>query len=166
MMQITAKGDTLHLSGEPPHAGDTAPDFTLLNGSTPVTIADLPRKPRLFSVVPAIETKTCGLQTRAFNDKLAAYGDSIAAYTISLDPPELQAHFCSTNGIENMQALSDEPARSFGDSWGLVIEESGKLARAVFVLDANDTVTYAQVVPELTEEPDYAPALAALDSLL
>jgi thiol peroxidase len=166
MTTITAKGDLLHLSGEPPHAGDTAPDFTLQNGSTPVTIADLPRKPRLFSVVPAIETKTCTLQTRAFNEKLAAYGDSIAAYTISLDPPDLQAHFCSTNGIENMETLSDEPARSFGDSWGLVIEESGKLARSVFVLDADGTITYAQVVPELTEEPDYAPALAALDSLL
>jgi thioredoxin-dependent peroxiredoxin len=166
MMQITARGDTLHLSGEPPHPGDTAPEFTLQNGLTPVTLADLPHKPRLFSVVPAIETKTCTLQTRAFNDKLAAYGDSIAAYTISLDPPDLQAHFCSTNGIENMETLSDEPARSFGDSWGLVIEESGKLARAVFVLDAEGTVTYAQVVSELTEEPDYAPALAALDALL
>jgi thiol peroxidase len=126
----------------------------------------LPRKPRLFSVVPAIETKTCTLQTRAFNDKLAAYGDKIAAYTISLDPPDLQAHFCSTEGIENMQALSDEPAHSFGDSWGLVIEETGRLARSVFVLDAEGKVTYAQVVPELTEEPDYAPALAALDALL
>jgi thioredoxin-dependent peroxiredoxin len=166
MTQITLKGDPLHLSGEPPHAGDTAPDFTLLNGSAQVTLADLPHKPRLFSVVPALETKTCSLQTRAFNDKLAAYGDSVAAYTISLDPPDLQAHFCSTNGIENMETLSDEPARSFGDAWGLVIEESGRLARSVFVLDADDTIAYAQVVPELTEEPDYAPALAALDALL
>ena len=65
-----------------------------------------------------------------------------------------------------MQTLSDEPARSFGDSWGLVIEETGRLARSVFVLDADGTVTYAQVVPELTEEPNYAPALAALDALL
>jgi thioredoxin-dependent peroxiredoxin len=166
MTQITLKGDPLHLSGEPPHAGDAAPDFTLLNGSTQVTLADLPRKPRLFSVVPAIETKTCTLQTKAFNDKLAAYGDSVAAYTISLDPPDLQAHFCSTEGIENMEVLSDEPAHSFADSWGLMIDESQRLARSVFVLDADNTITYAQVVPELTEEPDYAPALAALDALL
>jgi thiol peroxidase len=166
MTQITLKGDPLHLSGEPPHAGDSAPDFTLQQGSKTVTLADLPDKPRLFSVVPAIETRTCTLQTKAFNDKLAAYGDTIAAYTVSLDPPDLQAHFCSTEGIENMQALSDEPTGSFGNSWGLVIEESGRLARSVFVLDADGKVTYAQVVPELTEEPDYAPALAALDALL
>jgi thiol peroxidase len=166
MTQITLKGDPLHLSGEPPHSGDTAPDFTVVNGSTQVTLADLPHKPRLLSVVPALETKTCSLQTKAFNDKLASYGDTVAAYTISLDPPDLQAHFCSTEGIENMEVLSDEPARSFGDSWGLVIEETGRLARAVFVLDADDTITYAQIVPEITEEPDYAPALAALDALL
>jgi len=166
MAQITLKGEPLHLSGEPPHAGDTAPDFTVVNGSTQVTLTDLPGKPRLLSVVPALETKTCSLQTKAFNDKLAAYGDRIAAYTVSVDPPELQAHFCSTEGIENMEVLSDEPARSFGDSWGLVIAETQRLARAVFVLDADNTITYAQVVPELTEEPDYAPALAALDALL
>jgi thiol peroxidase len=166
MAQVSFKGDPLHLSGEPPHPGDTAPDFTLRNGSTQVTLADLPAKPRLLSVVPALETKTCSLQTRAFNDKLAAYGDKIAAYTVSLDLPELQAHFCSTNGIENMQTLSDQPERSFASSWGMLVEETQLLGRAVFVLDADDTVTYAQIVPEITDEPDYAPALAALDALL
>ena len=166
MAQVMFKGDPFHLSGEPPHAGDAAPDFTLLNGSTPVTLADLPAKPRLLSVVPAIETKTCSLQTRAFNDRLAAYGERIAAYTVSLDPPELQAHFCSTEGIDNMQSLSDLPARSFAESWGMLVEETQLLGRAVFVLDACGTITYAQIVPELTHEPDYEPALAALDALI
>ncbi len=166
MAQIAFKGEPLHLRGEPPRAGDAAPDFTLQNGSEPVTLADLPAKPRLLSVVPAIETKTCSQQTKAFNDRLAAYGDRIAAYTVSLDPPDLQARFCSTEGIANMETLSDQPARSFAESWGLLVEETQLLGRAVFVLDADGTITYAQVVPELTHEPDYEPALAALDALL
>jgi thiol peroxidase len=30
------------------------------------------------------------------------------------------------------------------------------------VLDADDTVVYTELVPEITQEPDYAKALAAL----
>ena len=93
---------------------------------------------------------------------LADFGDAVAAYTISLDLPFAQARWCGAERVSTMQTLSDWKTRSFGTSWGVLIEESQLLARAVFVLDAAGTVTYAQVVPEITHEPEYEPLLAAL----
>src|SRR5947207_2487073 len=111
MAEITLFGTAHALSGEPPGAGDRARDFrvhrfTPDEGIVPVTLADLPRKPRLLSVVPSLDTPVCAEQTRSFNTGLAALGDEVAAYTISLDLPFAQGRFCSAEGIENMQTLS------------------------------------------------------------
>jgi thioredoxin-dependent peroxiredoxin len=169
--QVSFLGTPLTLVGEPPRAGDPAPDFTLHRfspdeGIVAVTLADLPPKPRLLSVVPSLDTPVCSVQTTTFEERLAALGDAIAAYTISLDLPFAQARFCGTEGVTRMQTLSDYQTRSFGTGWGLLIDELKLLARAVFVLDRDGTITHAQLVPEISHEPDYAPALAALEDAL
>lgn len=171
MVEITVFGNPLHLVGTPPEVGEPARDFKLIRfspeeGMVEVTLADLPAIPRLLSVVPSLETPTCSAQTRAFNEKLHAYGDRVAAYTISLDLPFAQRRFCDESTIDAMTTLSDYRDRSFGYSWGLLVEETKLLARSVYVLDSAGRVVYAQLVSEGTNEPDYEPALAALDVLL
>ena len=84
---------------------------------------------------------------------------------MSLDLPFAQNRFCGAEGIENLQNGSDYQDRTFGNNWGVLIEELKLLARSVFVVDANGTVTYADVVPEVTDEPNYDAALGALKEL-
>ncbi len=171
MVEITVFGNPLHLVGTPPEVGESARDFTVIRfspeeGMVEVTLSDLPQIPRLLSVVPSLDTPTCSAQTRAFNERLHEYEDRVAAYTISLDLPFAQRRFCGDEGIDAMTTLSDYRDRSFGYSWGLLIEETKLLARSVYVLDASGRVVYAQLVSEGTNEPDYGPALEALDALL
>jgi hypothetical protein len=74
--------------------------------------------------------------------------------------------FKETERLKHLMGLSDYLDQSFGRAFGVVIEEPLILARAVFVVDAAGVVQYEEVVPEITDEPDYAAAMAALKSLL
>ncbi len=160
---VTFKGGPVTLVGPEVKVGSKAPDFKCLNVLSPVTLADTPAKARLFSVVPSLDTPVCGMQTKKFNDGLAGVGDAAACYTVSLDLPFAQKRFCSDNAIA-MTALSDVHNHSFGENWGVLIEglPLPLLARAVFVVDKSGTVTYAEYVSEVTNEPNYESALAAL----
>ena len=92
------------------------------------------------------------------------YG-SVAAYTVSLDLPFAQGRFCSAEGVANMKTISDVHDQSFGKNWGVLIESGlplKLLTRAVFVVDKNGKVTYAQYVPEVTDHPNYDAAIEAL----
>ncbi|MEE2843650.1 MAG: thiol peroxidase, partial [Planctomycetota bacterium] len=64
------------------------------------------------------------------------------------------------------RTASDYQDRTFGNNWGMLIEEIKLLARGVFVLDADGVVQYAQTVTEVTHEPDYDAAMAVLNGLL
>jgi thiol peroxidase len=132
-------------------------------GVVPVALADLPAKSRLISAVPSLDTAVCSVETKTLNQRLAAFADAVAAYTVSVDLPFAQARWCGAEGVTTMQTLSDYKTRSFGTSWGMLVEESQLLARAIFVLDAAGTVVYTQVVREVTHEPEYEPVLAALE---
>lgn len=131
-----------------------------------MTLADLPAKPRLLSTVPSLDTPTCHVETKTLNEHLAAFGDAVAAYTVSVDLPFAQARWCGVEGVDGMQALSDYKTRSFGTSWGVLVEETQLLARCLFVLDADGTVAYTQIVSEITHEPEYEPVVAALEELV
>jgi len=161
---VTFKGSPLTLVGPQLKVGDKAPDFACLAGLDKVTLAQTPAKARLFSVVPSLDTPVCSVQTKKFNDALATLKDKVACYTISLDLPFAQKRFCSSENITNMQTLSDVHNHSFGQNYGTLIEglPLALLSRAVFVVDKNGTITYAQYVPEVASEPNYDSALAAL----
>lgn len=166
--EVTFKGNPVSLVGPKLKAGDKAPTFKTLNGSlSPVTLADTPAKPRLFSVVPSLDTPVCSRQTKHFEEQLAAHGDTIAAYTVSLDLPFAQKRFCGAENVQNMQTLSDVHDHSFGKAFGVLIEglPLPLLARAVFVVDKDGTVTHAEYVPEVGAEPNYDAALAALKAV-
>jgi len=164
---VKFKGNPADLIGPEVKKGDKAPEFKCADGpASTLTLATSPAKARLFSVVPSLDTPVCSIQTRRFDKELAALGDKVACYTVSLDLPFAQARFCgaSDNPIKNMKTLSDAHDQSFGNNYGVRLELLAVpvLARAVFVVDKEGIVTYAEYVAEVTSEPNYDAALAAL----
>lgn len=163
----TLQGNPLTLVGPQIEPGQAAPDFRLVDQSYhPVTLADTPSKVRLFSVVPSIDTGVCDQQSRRFDAEAATLGERVAIYTVSMDLPFAQKRWCGAAEAVNMQMLSDSLDRSFGPAYGVLIEERGHLARAIFVVDAEGTVRYVEYVPEMTQLPDFDAALQAVRGLL
>src|SRR5262249_31905824 len=132
------KGQAFPLVGPRLKAGDTAPAFTCVNSALELTTLEKTAgKPRIFSVVPSLDTPVCSQQTKKFEESLAALKDKVACYTISLDMPFAQKRFCTSEHISNMQTLSDLHNHSFGKNYGVLIEglPMPLLARAVFVVN-------------------------------
>ena len=167
---VTFKGTPLTLVGEAVKVGQPAPDFKLRSYESgemkTTTPADLKGKPTFLSVVPSLDTPVCQVQTKKFNEQLAAWGDKINAVTVSLDLPFAMNRFCGAEQIKNMRAASDYYDRSFGQNWGMLIDELKLLARGVFVLDKDGKVVYAEQVKEVATEPNYEAALTALKPLV
>ncbi len=166
---ITFKGNPMTLLGDELKVGQSAPDFVLHyfeGGLKSWTLADLKGKPTIVSVVPSLDTGICALQTKRFNQELGALGDKINALTVSRDLPFAMNRFCGAEDIKALKVGSDYQNGSFGQAWGLMIDELKLLARAVYILDANGKIVYAEIVPEVAQEPNYAPALEALKKLV
>jgi thiol peroxidase len=161
---VKFKDMMLTLVGPQLKAGDKAPEFTCVSVLDPVRLADLPKKARLFSVVPSLDTPVCSQQTKKFDESVGAMKDKVACYTISLDMPFAQKRFCTTENITNMQSLSDLHDQSFGKNYGVLIKglPIPLLSRAIFVVDKNDKITYCEYVPEVGAHPNYDKALEAL----
>jgi thiol peroxidase len=161
---VKFKDKPVTLVGPQLKAGDSAPDFECVTGLEIQTLASTPKKARLFSVVPSLDTGVCSAQTKKFDETLAALGDKVAAYTVSLDLPFAQGRFCTAEKVVNMKNLSDVRNHSFGKNYGVLIEglPIPLLARAVFVVDKNNKITYCEYVAEVTTHPNYEAALGAL----
>ena len=166
--EVTFKNSPVTLVGKRLKAGDKAPDFKCLKGLDAVALADTPHKARLFSVVPSLDTGVCSMQTKKFDEQLAGLKDKTAAYTISLDLPFAQKRFCGAENIANMETLSDVHNHSFGQNYGVLIEglPLPLLSRAVFVVDKNGVITYAEYVSEVTNHPNYEAAMTALKAVV
>ena len=166
MVQTTFKNNPVTLLGNEVKVGDKAPDFTVLaNDLTPVSLKDSEGKIRLFSVVPSLDTGVCDAQTRRFNEAAAELGDNVIIYTVSMDLPFAQKRWCGAAGIDAVQTVSDHREGSFGQAYGVLIESLRLLTRAVFVVDAEGTVTYVEYVPEATNHPNYDAAIEAVKAL-
>lgn len=165
MAQITLKGNPINTNGELPAVGSKAPDFRLVNGSMETVGLDaFAGKKKVISIVPSLDTPVCANSSRTFNEKVAGRDDAVVL-VVSADLPFAQGRFCESAGLENVVPLSMMRSRNFAKDYGMLIVDGpleGISGRAVIVLDANDTVTHAQLVPEIAEEPDYDAALAAL----
>ena len=160
MTEITFKNDPITLSGQQVKEGDIAPDFTVLDNSlNQITLEDYKGKKKLISVVPSIDTGVCDQQTRKFNEE-ASQEDGVVL-TISVDSPFAQKRWCASNGLENVVTLSDHRDLSFGENFGVVMEELRLLARSVFVLDESNKIVYKEIVSEGTNFPDFDAALEA-----
>jgi len=160
MANVTLKGNPVTLVGDEVKVGDKARDFTALavDGSA-VTLNDTSGV-RIFLTVPSLDTGVCDAEVRRFNEE-AAKLPGVKVYAVSMDLPYAQKRWCGAAGIDNVVTLSDHRDASFGTNWGVLIKELRLLARAVFVVDSSNTVTYAYYTPETTDHPDYESALAA-----
>ncbi|WML47294.1 thiol peroxidase [Neobacillus sp. PS3-34] len=162
MANVTFKGNAVTLLGNEVKVGDKAPDFSVLaNDMSAVTLENTKGQVRLITSVPSIDTGVCDAETRRFNEE-AQKLDNVKFLTVSVDLPFAQKRWCAAAGIENVQTLSDHRDLSFGKAYGVAIEELRLLARAVFVVDSSDTVTYVEYVSEATNHPNYEAALEAV----
>ncbi|HCW93101.1 MAG TPA: thiol peroxidase [Flexistipes sinusarabici] len=163
MSNVTMKGNPLTLVGNKLSEGDNAPDFKVVDQNLqPKSLKDYSGKVKLISVTPSLDTPVCDMQARKFNEEAAKLGDNVAVLNISVDLPFAIKRFCNAAGIDKVETLSDYKDVSFGENYGVLIKELRLLARAVFVVDDKDIVRYMEVVPEVTDEPDYETALSEL----
>jgi len=159
---ITMKGEPLTLPGNKVKVGEAAPDFEVLsNDLSPVKLSSFRGKVCIISSVPSLDTPVCDTMTRRFNEEAGKLGEEVVVLTISMDLPFAQKRWCGAAGVENVQTLSDHREASFGAAFGVLIKELRLLARAVFVVDKEGVVRHAQIVSELTDEPDYEAVLEA-----
>lgn len=165
MAQITMRGNPITLVGERLRVGQTAPDFTLVdNDLNTVTLAETSGV-RIFAAVPSLDTPVCDVEARRFNEEAAKLA-RVSVYVVSMDLPFAQARWCGAAEVENVTTLSDHRDASFGKNYGVLIEGLRLLARAIFVVDANNNITYVEYVPEVSSEPNYDEALAAAKAAL
>lgn len=166
MSTVKFQGNPVVLSGEFIQAGTQAPDFSFVKGDlSTFSLADGKGKYLLLNIFPSLDTGVCATSVRKFN-QLASQMENTLVLAISKDLPFAQGRFCTTEGIENVIALSDfRNSTDFGRNYGVLIGEgplAGLLTRAIVILDPNGKVVYTELVPEITQEPNYDAALAAL----
>ncbi|MBI5150074.1 MAG: thiol peroxidase [Candidatus Omnitrophica bacterium] len=166
---VTLKGNPVTLLGADVQVGQSAPDCALVaNDFSEFKLSSLKGKKVILAVVPSLDTAVCDLQTRRFNKEATALGNDVAVLTISMDLPFAQKRWCGAAGVARVQTLSDYREAAFGKAYGVLIASPPLLrllARSIFVVDAKGVLRYKQIVPEITTEPKYEEALAALKKL-
>ena len=166
MAKTAFQGSPVTLAGEFVQVGAQAPDFSLVKGDlTSFTLADVKGKYALLNIFPSMDTGVCAASVRKFNQLASQMGNTVVL-AISKDLPFAQGRFCTAEGIENVIPLSDYRYTSdFGEKYGVLMSDGvwcGLLARAVVIINPEGKVVYTELVPEITPEPDYEAALAAL----
>ncbi len=165
MTTVNHGGNPIHLSGQFPKAGQSATAFSLVaTDLSNKTLKDFAGKRKVLNIVPSLDTPTCATSTRKFNERASSLPNTVVL-VISADLPFAMKRFCTTEGLKNVIPLSTMRGREFMSNYGVEIVEgplAGVTARAVVVLDENDKVIHAELVPEIKSEPNYDAALAAL----
>ena len=165
--KITFLGNPLTLIGTEKKTGEKADNFTVLDKELKeISLKDFTGKIKLISVTPSLDTPVCDIQARRFNQEAAKLPDDVVIMNISMDLPFAISKFCTTAGIDKVKAYSDHRDASFGNAYGVLIKELRLLARSIFIIDRNDIIRYIELVPELSQHPDYDKALAELRKLI
>lgn len=167
MAIISHRGNPVHTNGELPVKDAPALDFELIKEDlSTATLADFKGTKLVLNIFPSIDTPTCAQSVRVFNEKAAGFTNT-KVINISRDLPFAQKRFCAAEGIENVMNLSDFKTGAFGKNYGVELLE-GKLAglhaRAIVVIDENGKITHTEMVSDISNEPNYEAALAALNN--
>ena len=165
MQKTTFKGTPVQLAGNEIKVGDKAPCVIAIGTDlSDVEIGGAKNKIQLIITVPSLDTDTCAAETRRFNVDVNNL-DICETTVVSMDLPFAADRFCSTEGIENLSVVSDYIDKEVSKAYGVLMSDNklkGLSARAVFVIDRSGTVVYKEIVPEVTDEPNYAAALDAI----
>src|SRR5699024_4937293 len=161
MAQVTFNQDPVTLLGTEVKVGDDAPNFMVLsNYLKDDSLNDYDGKVKLIATVPSVDTGVCSNETKRFNEEADKLDDA-HVLTVSMDLPFAQTRWCAANGVKNLDTLSDHRDADLGHKYGVLIKELRLLARAIFVVDSNNKVTYVEYVDEVTNLPDFDAAIAA-----
>ena len=165
MNTTTFKGTTVNLAGTQINVGDKAP-VVIATGTdlSDVEIGGAKDRVQLIITVPSLDTDTCAAETRRFNVDVNNL-DICETTVVSMDLPFAADRFCTTEGIENLTVTSDYIDKEVSKAFGVLMDDNklkGLSARAVFVIDRNGEVVYKEIVPEVTDEPNYEAALEAI----
>ena len=165
-MSITNfKGTPVTLLGNELNVGDKAPEITIVNGALDeVEVGGAKDKIQLIVSVPSLDTDTCAAETRRFNLEVGSL-DICTTSVVSMDLPFASAKFCTTEGIDNLEVGSDYIEKEFAKSYGVLMGDNklkGLCARAIFVVNRSGEIVYKQVVPEVTDEPNYEEVIEAI----
>lgn len=165
-LTVLAGGKTIHIVGTLPKKGDKAPDFSLTDNSmTQKSLNDFKGKYVLLNIFPSVDTGVCSASVRHFNEDAAKLPNT-KVLCISKDLPFAQKRFCGAEGIKNVVMLSDFRG-DFGDKYGVKIADSGMkglLSRAVVVINPEGKIIYEEQVSDISHEPNYEAAIAAINS--
>lgn len=163
MRQILKRGEVLTLLGHELKPGEKAPDFVVVDkNQQTIKLSDFPGRVVIINAVPSLDTPVCNKQIVRFNQEAALLHNAVVM-SVSMDLPFALDRFCGTFGIQNVKTTSDYRFHDFGLKYGTLIEELQILTRAVFVIDKDGIIRYAEYVPEISELPDFDKALAAVN---
>jgi thioredoxin-dependent peroxiredoxin len=162
---VTFKGKPLTLVGADLPVGSAVPDFVVQANDMSDVHVPVKGKVCVIITVPSLDTSVCDHEAHRFNEEATKLGDQVQVLAISMDLPFAQARWCAAGGIKNVRTLSDHRDAAAGGSLGVLIKELRLEARAVFVVDPAGKLAYKQLVTEMTHEPDYDAALAAVKKL-
>src|SRR4029079_13854421 len=161
---VTLKGNPVDLAGPQLKVGDAAPDFSLQGADLKaVTLSGSAGKARIIATVPSLDTPVCHKETKLFNDKVKGL-PNLQVMVVSMDLPFGQKRWCGAEGVENVTALSAHRCTKFGEDYGVLIKGGALdrcLARAIFVIGADNKIKHVEYVTEIANEPNYDAALAA-----
>ncbi len=165
-MATTAfKGTPVNIYGALPVNGSQAPDFELVKTDlSDLTLADLKGKKVVLNIFPSLDTAVCAASVRRFNVEAAKLPGTVVV-CISKDLPFAHSRFCTTEGIQNVISASEFRSNNFGKAYGVMMTDGplkGLMARSVVVLNEDGKVVYSELVPEITQEPDYESAVSAV----
>lgn len=165
MAKITLQGNEINTNGNLPEIGSAAPDFTLVNTDLEnVSLSTFPGKKKILSIVPSLDTPVCATSTKKFNDFAQEHEDTVFLI-IAADLPFAMSRFCGAETLEQVKPLSIMRSDDFSKDYGVFIKDgplAGITARAVVVLDQENSVIHTELVSEIAQEPDYEAALRAL----
>lgn len=166
MAKTALKGNEVNTSGDLPAIGSQAPDFKLVNTDlSEVSLSDFKGQKVILNIYPSVDTGICAMSTTRFN-KEASGLDNTKIVCISNDLPFAFSRYCSAEGIDSLATLSNfRDGGAFGKAYGVEMVDGplkGLCARAIVVVDEEGKVSYTEMVPEITTEPDYEKAMGAL----
>lgn len=151
--------------------GDIAPDFTLEHQDPetyallPVSLSESAGSIRVLSVVPSLDTPVCKIQASKWDTMRQDLPESVVLYTVSMDLPYAQSRWQTAENAGH-KALSAHKSEAFATDYGILLREWRLLQRSIFVIDEAGAIRYAQYVPDQGAEPDYEPAIAAINGLI
>jgi thiol peroxidase len=165
MARITLEGNPAETVGQLPAVGTQAPPFTLTKTDlSDCSLADFAGKYVVLNIFPSLDTSVCAASVRRFNAEAAGL-DNTVVLCISADLPFAHQRFCESEGLKRVIPLSVFRSPGFGRDYGVTIQSpplAGLLSRAIVIIDPGGRVMYTEQVSEITREPDYEKALAAL----